>query len=716
MSETRTSLRSERSQAKKSSATRLDIQGLRALAVVLVILNHVLLIPTAGFIGVDVFFVISGFIITALLLREYDKSKTISFKDFYARRIKRILPASLLVLVTTFGAATLLLPTDRAQSVGGDTLWATLFGANWRMMATNVDYFTEGLTPSPLQHYWSLSIEEQFYFVWPWIMLAALLHVRRKYRVPGLAKRVLIWVISAIVVVSLAWSVFETITSPASAYFSSFTRFWELGVGALAAVVMSVYGRALPARIGMATSWLGLGIIIASALALSEATPFPGYAALLPVAGATLIMVGGFGASPTYSRVLAPLTNPVAVYIGNLSYSLYLWHFPLTILLLSVLPVGPTYYVAVLGGTLALSVLTYHFVENPIRNASWPNRYGVPAKRWRTAVLAVGAVAAVILVLSSSLTLREQGAVEAAAIAEELRLDGVAKKALAEDSADQEAALALAADQECRGAGSLDPANTGCDVKSLTLRPTVSGLQSDIGSAADLACRRGENDAPVTCTIGSAEPDALKVALIGDSHAGMYLPAIREIADEQNWSVTTYIGWGCQWGGPRATDGCGPQIELANTDFTDGSPYDVILSAASRKTTSSWNDAQVERAASMIRAAIDAGNSVVYLEDVPIPSDESLLCLQRPGLNSLVNDCATSYSKGTAAEDKLARAVASVRDAHLVSLNDRICTGDICPAIVGQTITFRDTAGHLSVTYAKSLKPYLQQLVLNALN
>ncbi|WP_426374564.1 acyltransferase family protein [Rhodococcoides fascians] len=213
-----------------ASTTRADIQGLRMVAVLLVIVDHLFGWPRGGFIGVDVFFVVSGFLITGLLLREFDRTGSISFAGFYRRRIRRIVPIATLVLVLTTVAGALVYASSRAASIGMDAVWAFFFASNWRFAIEGTDYFNADAAISPLQYYWSLSVEEQFYFVWPAVMFAiGLLVARRSWS--GILKRVLsAAVMGSIVAASFVWALHDTATDQSWAYFSTFTRVWELGV------------------------------------------------------------------------------------------------------------------------------------------------------------------------------------------------------------------------------------------------------------------------------------------------------------------------------------------------------------------------------------------------------------------------------------------------------------------------------------------------------
>lgn len=344
---------------------RADIQGLRAVAVLAVIANHLWEWPAGGFVGVDVFFVVSGFLISDLLVRERKTSGRINFADFYRRRARRILPASTLVIVVTVLAAGALAGAGRANQVLSDGVWAFFFAGNWNMALSGTDYFNNDLV-SPLQHYWSLSVEEQFYFVWPWVILAAFLATRRR----GRRNRdiALFAAMAVLATASFAYSVWHTGAQPTWAYFSTFDRAWELAVGAMLAMAKPLLAR-MPAVAAGLLGWVGLAGIGAALVVTNPDSGFPAPAAALPVLSTAAVIAAGVGHRQR-NQVL--LVNPVAQYIGNISYSLYLWHFPIIILLLTVWPNrGGAYSTTVLVGTLVLSALTYRLVEEPVRQSAW---------------------------------------------------------------------------------------------------------------------------------------------------------------------------------------------------------------------------------------------------------------------------------------------------------------------------------------------------------
>ncbi|ODU52611.1 MAG: hypothetical protein ABT07_00760 [Microbacterium sp. SCN 70-10] len=348
--------------------TRLDLQGLRAVAVLGVVASHLTGWPSGGFAGVDVFFVISGFLVTAILLRDLAASGTIDLRAFFARRIRRLLPSALLVLGTVVGLGFVVFHRARAEQTLGDALSALGLVSNWRFGLEGRDYFSS-TDVSPLQHFWSLSIEEQFSLAWPLLLLAVVAFlpaaVRRgpaAHRAAGLTAAVLV-AASAVAAVQL------TASDPTGAYFSTFARAGELGVGAVLAALAPVLRR-MPAPLRGVLAWAGLAIVAASFVVIEPASPFPAPGAAAPVAGAALVIAGGIGGDPRH-RHLFPLTNPVSVAVGDVSYSLYLWHLPVIVFAEVLLPAGPSWMPIVLLITAVLTVATYLGVEQPLHRSPW---------------------------------------------------------------------------------------------------------------------------------------------------------------------------------------------------------------------------------------------------------------------------------------------------------------------------------------------------------
>lgn len=339
------------------------------VAVLAIVAHHLWGVPRGGFVGIDVFFVISGFLVTGGLLRSAEGRESPSMRQFYWNRLRRIVPAATVVLLLTCVAAALVFPAARAHQVGLDAAFSFVFLANWRFAAENAGGIASA--QSPLQHYWALSVEEQFHLLWPLVVLALCLvaarrawpHARRTMLIGG--------VVGVLIAASWGWSLYETATSADWAYFDTAARLWELGIGALLATAAGVLAR-IPEVLKPALSWAGL-VLIGAGMVLIDAgsTGFPAPWALLPVTGAALVIGAGVGSEPVLQGLLR---NPVSTYLGDISYSLYLVHWPVIVIVGATMAPGAHFAACVLALSFGLAVACHHFVENPLRDAS-PERF-----------------------------------------------------------------------------------------------------------------------------------------------------------------------------------------------------------------------------------------------------------------------------------------------------------------------------------------------------
>jgi peptidoglycan/LPS O-acetylase OafA/YrhL len=341
---------------------RTDIEGMRALAVGLVVLNHAG-VPwlSGGYIGVDVFFVISGFLITQLLIDEVGEHSSIDPRNFWARRARRILPMSILVTLVTLVAGLFMLEPGKVRDLSAVGLGALGFCTNIVLFFRTSDYLSGVTAPSSLRHFWSLAVEEQFYLLWPLVVFAALKYGKVNW------KKWLIGAGALAGVASLITSVLITKGHPGAGYYLPYSRFWEISAGALLALAGSRFDK-IPNMARAVGGWIGLVAIITSAVIFSESTVFPGYAALLPVVATVLVLVAGsakFG--PVSLLSLEPMQS-----LGARSYSLYLWHWPLLVLIEARFGTPSAWGKAwIVVAALVLSAISYRAIEQPVRHNTW---------------------------------------------------------------------------------------------------------------------------------------------------------------------------------------------------------------------------------------------------------------------------------------------------------------------------------------------------------
>ena len=377
---TRPDLAPPRTRRQRRDRFRGDIEGLRAVAVVLVVAFHAGVgVVGGGFVGVDVFFVLSGFLITGLLVDEIARTGSISIGDFYARRVRRLLPLSTLVLAATAVATFVLVPPIDREGVAGDIVGAAVWGANWKFAAESTQYMAD-TDKSPVLHYWSLAVEEQFYVVWPLLLLLLVGSSGLALRAWPVAFRRISLALAVVIGGSLALSWLQTDAAEPFAYFGLHTRAWELGIGAALALLRPMLPL-MTRGAAQGAALLGATMVVGAAVAMDESTPFPGTAALVPVLGTALVVAAG--ARLPDGVVSRTLSRPVPRYVGRISYAWYLWHWP--VLVLATARWGEattgddgaaasshapaTVVVAAVALSFVLAAASHHAVEQPLRRA-----------------------------------------------------------------------------------------------------------------------------------------------------------------------------------------------------------------------------------------------------------------------------------------------------------------------------------------------------------
>ncbi|WP_068261153.1 acyltransferase family protein [Janibacter limosus] len=673
-----------------SRGFRKDIQGLRAVAVSLVVIYH--LWPTAltgGFAGVDVFFVISGFLITAHLLSRPPQTGR-DLGQFWARRIRRLLPAALTVLAVTAVGTRLLAPSTQWMGTAKEIIASALYVQNWRLATSAVDYLAEDNAPSPVQHYWSLSIEEQFYLIWPLLMFAAFFIARRYHRNGlSLARGVIL----AMVVVSLAYSVYATASSPSTAYFITPTRMWELAAGGLVATFGTIAASRFKAA-AAPVAWLGLAAVVITGFTYTGATPFPGYTALLPVMGTAAVILAGS------DHPLSPLAifrfRPVQ-WLGDVSYSVYLWHWPLIILVpfVSGGSLGILDKSAILVVTLVLAGLSKTFIEDRFRQP----KPGAPLRHsYRVAV--VGMV--LLSVLGSA---------------------QIAEAQYRTDQAAKELEAATSGGNPCLGAGTLAKGAKTCPaVPEAELVPSPELAKEDRSAAyADKCWTNSPFTGRKTCTYGDGPK---KVALVGNSHAGHWLPALEILAKKNGWTITTYLVSACAvidapqtYETKAKVDNCHAYGQWAQKQ-TSGNRFDLVimsnrlpLHSATRGTSAAEGRAGYER---YLRTWAKSDTNVLAIKDPSYPGVNVPDCLAE---NPDDQDKCSAPRKEWIVEDPIVAAVKAVDDPRITSLDldDLVCEPTVCRGANGGVITYFDKS-HLSATYVETMAPYMAKEIEAAVN
>ena len=670
---------------------RPDIEGLRAIAVILVVLSHAGVGAVAGgYVGVDVFFVISGFLITTLLLKELRGTGTISLRRFYGRRAIRLLPVSTVVLVATLAASWLWLPATRFRSISLDALFGTFYGINWRLAYEGTDYLDAAEAPSPLQHLWSLAVEEQFYLIWPLLLLAVWAAGRR-------ANRRALVALGALVVVSLAVSVQQTAAAAPWAYFGSHTRAWELGIGALVAIAAGTLRRT-GAKLAAALTWTGLAAVLAAALTFDERTAFPGHAALLPVLGTAAVIAGGTAAGGRGAGRLIG-TAPFR-FVGKLSYGWYLWHWPVLMIWPAAFarPAGVRSNLVFALGALVLAWVTYHLVENPVRT-----RPALRARARRGLALGGGltVTAAVIALVAAQFT---------------------PPIPYGPDARDVTAEVAAAADPQARLTELITASIGGRRLPgNLTPRPAEAAGQNPRIYADQCHFNFGQTLQWQPCVYGDPAGDKT-MFLIGDSHAAQWFPAVDVVARTHGWRLVALTKAACLvpqvltrnvvlkrpytecpvWRDQTLQRIRSEKPDLVIMASNDGDSGGIVgVESYGTQDNPAWLRAWQQTWARL------SGVPMVLLQDTPWPRGDAPECAVSNARR--ISACERRLSSAILEPDKRAMVAAAARDAGLRVIDPTpwFCT-ERCPVVVGDLLVYKDNS-HLTVAYAEAIAPLLDR-------
>lgn len=670
------------------AAFRGDIQGLRALAVALVVVFHLSpsLLP-GGYLGVDIFFVISGFLITSHLLREGRSTGSVKLRRFWARRIRRLLPASFLVLLVSALLVIFVLPRTTLLQNLNEIAFATIYGLNWNLAAESVNYLAADHTAGIAQHYWSLSVEEQFYVAWPLLLIAAIwLTTKLKVKTP---EPIFIVIMLLVLAGSFAFSVLETLRSPSSAYFVTTTRAWEFAAGGLLAV-MPTAGK-LRREIRNLLSWSAIGTIVLCSFRFGPDTAFPGWIAVVPVAAAAmLIWVGDDPRDPWAPQYIAHAA-PIQ-FTGNISYSLYLWHWPIIVTYIAIKGEAPSlqWVIALIAMAVILASLTERFVERPFREPR--SRVSSLRVTYGGALVAMAVVLAVAVPTTVITTAQNAAAAEAQSV--------------------------LSTDEgSCFGAFAI---HNGCDSPyevTETVIPSVTiedgfGLSGSGTWACSWEVVADHNESKCDITGADTSPGS-RIVLFGDSHAEQFAPALEEVALENGWSVSLRARAACTGvgatysGSDAAEEACSDWGRNTLNEIAADEEVGLVLITA-RYEVKPADEVSLRNA---IKKLTDANKVVALIRDAPGIEHEwadtegigtAPACVER----SLGAYDPCSWVPTGRNEWAVNAAVAE--SVPVIDPWKVICADGTCHSVIGGVIVYADS-NHLSRAFSRSLSSWLAE-------
>ena len=685
---------------------RPDIEGLRAVAVLLVLAYHAR-IPgfPGGYIGVDVFYVVSGFLITGLIVRELRATGRVDLLTFYARRARRLLPAALVVIALTVIASAIVLPPLRVPDVAADGAAAALYVSNIRFAAQATDYLQAELDPSPLLHFWSLGVEEQFYLFWPALLLLVAgrgTNIRRIGLVVGI-----------VALLSFALGVVWTDSDAPLAFFLLPARAWELAIGAALAIGVARLSR-IPISLTPVVVGAGLALIVIGAVIFDTDTPFPGTAALLPVIGTALVIAGGIP-QPLNAMSRLVSVRPMR-WIGGISYSLYLWHWPLL-----VLPAAAAGSDLPLPARLGLVALTFVLADASRRWIEDPIRHGRVAKLRPSRSLGIALVSSVaVATVSLGLGVTAGPPAVAGSI-------GNASQSAIVDLNLPTSLPSTAAATNAPPTPSAEPtlAPTPAGPVPADLVPPLATVRQDLPPIyADECHAEWKETAPPDCVYG--RKDGKTVFLIGDSHAAHWFPTFQRLADEQDWRLVSLTKSACPVADLPVYNGtlkreyteCDTWRTAVLDRISREKPAMVVVSDSRigqlwvNGNAVPYTDREdlwatgLERSLDELRKV--AGH-VVVIGDTPRPATDAPVCVSGHLDNALA--CATPLSEAiTPAWTATERTVSTETGSTFIDPTAWLCPTVPCPAVIGNVLVYRD-GHHMTTPFARALAPYLEPLL-----
>jgi peptidoglycan/LPS O-acetylase OafA/YrhL len=666
---------------KAKPGYRPEVQGLRALAVLMVVTYHVWLGRVSG--GVDIFLLISAFLLTLSFVRKVEKGTPLRLVSHWLHLFNRLIPAAVVVILGVLVGTWLVLPQSRWPDVLNEAWASLLYGQNWLLANTAVDYYAQDHSgASPLQHFWSLSIQGQVFILWPLIFAGSALVWQLLRRRRDVSYRTVLMVaFGGIFIASLVFSVDQTASNQAYAYFDTRTRLWEFALGSLLALVLPYLkpGKALRVVLG----WGGLAAMISCGLLLTVDRSFPGFIALWPtLAAAAIIVAGQSGSRFGVDRVL---TSKPLVALGDNSYALYLWHWPVLVLSLAATNIEKPNLVqglAIVAGSVVLAVLTTRFVEKPLREWHWPQ-----LRAWRTAVVIVACGA--LLAGPVALWQTKLTAEEAAAAAQPRELTP--------------------------GAAALAPENAGKPTPEATVIPAPAAMKNEWADIDGL-CTGGNvpSDPLLNGCLQNSKPKKVtkRIVVLGDSHAQQYMAALGPIARDHGWEVVTLLKGNCRFGAesPERDADCNA-FNRASAAYVMEHKPDAVFTVASLTHKEAPFETEVPSYLEGIKPFTDAGIDVVGVRDNPRFTINMPECVQKYGTEA--PECNPPLGESLAAKSPLDAYRGKVAGLHLMDMSDFICAGGICPAVVGNVYVYKDD-NHLTKTYVQSMIPMFEKRLLGA--
>jgi len=652
---------------------RPEIEGLRVIASFLVAIYHIWFMKVSG--GVDVFFVVSGFLITTSLLSKYARDGYIKFSTYVLGLMKRLLPNALIVLIFVVIVGYFILPEARHGETIREIIASLFYVENWQLAVTGTDYLAQDNEQSPVQHFWAMSIQGQFYIIW-FLIISATIFLNNKFKTDF--KKLFMAILTILFTVSFFYSIYLTTVNQPWAYFDTRTRIWEFAIGGI--LMLFIFKVKLPQSVSFITGWIGFAGLISTGIILDVETSFPGYVALWPVASAVLIMLAG--QNPSNFGVEKMLGSKPMVKLGGLSYGLYLWHWPLLIFYYIIFD---TQSVSFLHGliliilSLLMSYITTMIAEKPIGEFIYRRKYSLKSFTPIFALLGV-------MVISLTLWLSYNQV--QSSLADQL-------------SGDPNYPGALANTEEFEGYEEMDPI------------PDLGSVKDDQSEPYNDGCHVPPDESEVEiCEYGEKNNYNYTIALVGGSKSTHWLPSLQSFSEDESIRILNVTKSGCQfsYNPDEDTGDCFDWNEDVIGEVSQENP-DLVVTLADNGHAD--EEEVPEGYINQFNRLGEEGIEVMAIRDTPYFEEDVAECLSQHGVDT--NECDADRNQTVptdSAWDKLENPPSNV---HYVDYTQYICDDETCPPVIGNIIAYMD-GSHMTTTFNETFGPLVRENMMDILD
>jgi len=656
---------------KPDKRYRPEIEGIRTIATLLIAVYHIWFGRVSG--GVDVFFILSGFLITMSLLSRIERTGAVNLGEFFLGLSRRLFTQALLVIVVIGGLSLVFLPQIQWGEIIKHMTASILYYENWRLAFDAVDYLAQDNSASPFQHYWSLGVQGQFYIIWPLLIITVYFLAQKVFKTP--MRKTFLVALIIIFTVSISYSIYQTNLNQPWAYFDTFARMWEFSVGGLLALILPYlfWNKWVNTLLG----WLGLLIVCLTGVLLPVSTVFPGYLALVPISGVLLIIIAS--ENSTRFGVDRMLSLKPLMFLGGLTYGIYLWHWPLLIFYQSYMN---TKTVPLIDGvlilllTLVLSYLSTKLIEAPALK--------IDIKKMKGKVAALLTV--MLCIAGSSTTLIS------------LYIDKMKADTVVTSQNEEDYPGARAIHENIKPTEGLEPV------------PSLLNIKLDIPSFYDQKeCLAKDQIEVKKCSYGELDNPDYTIALVGGSHSGHWFPALEILAEELNFQLDLYNHDGCRFTNDDSLNHLTETCLDWNANLIEQlkeNPPDLVF------TTSTLNKRDVVPTGYIGQwKQLEGITTVFAVRDNPRMKEDIPSCLENADTPL---DCAITRDEGVSKVVPWENTEGIPSNVIFTDLTDSFCDETTCYPVIGNVIVYRDD-NHLTAQYAKTLAPVLKVPLKEAL-